>query len=145
MKTIGLILTIIIALGYGSMAFGQAVIIVNQDNSVSSASKSQISKIFLGNSTKWSNGVRAVPVDQAKSGASGKAFLANIVGMSESEYKNLWIEKMLSGEAEPPPVKTSDAEVVKFVKGNVGAVGFIEASSPKDGVKVIKIDGKDKW
>ena len=145
MKTLSIILILAITLGFGSIAFGQTVMIVNTDNSVSSITKSQVTNIFLGSSSKWNNGLKAMPVDQAKTTKAGQDFLAKIVGMSESEYKNLWVEKMLSGEAEPPPVKNSDAEVISFVKENVGAVGFIDASSSDSGVKVLKIDGKTSW
>lgn len=145
MKSIGLTLTLIILLGFSSVATSQTVMVVNQDNSISSITKSQISGIFLGNSTKWSNGMKAIPVDQAKTTKAGKAFLANIVGMTESEYKNLWVEKMLSGEAEPPPLKSSDAEVISYVKENIGAVGYVSAASATNGVKILKIDGTSKW
>ena len=147
MKTITFAISAILVFALGSVAMGQNVMIVNQDNPQTSITKAQVTNIFLGNTTKWNNGQKAAPVDQPKTTAAGKAFLANIVGMSESDFKKIWVEKLLSGQAEPLPVKTSDDDVIKFVKENPGAVGYISASSLKadSGVKTIEIDGKANW
>ena len=147
MKTITLSLCAIFIFAIGSIAMGQTVMIVNQDNPQTSITKAQITNIFLGNSTKWNNGQKALPIDQPKSTTPGKAFLAKIVGMSEADYKKIWVEKMLSGQAEPLPVKPSDEEIIKFVKENPGAVGYIDNANliAGTGVKAIEIDGKTNW
>lgn len=147
MKTMTISIVAILILGLCSVVMAETVMIVNTANPQTSITKGQISNIFLGSATKWSNGQKAAPVDQPKSTAPGKAFLANIVGMSEADYKKLWVEKMLSGQAEPMPVKPTDDDVIKFVKDNPGAVGYIDSANLKadSGVKAIAIDGKTNW
>ena len=139
------ILCMTIILGAASFVNGQTVMIVNTNNSVSDISRAEAANFFTGNATQWGNGLKAVPVDQKKSTGPGQAFLAKIVKMGESDYKNMWVEKMLSGEAEPPMTKGSDAEVIEFVKSNTGAIGYISESTSPDGVKILKIDGSKNW
>ncbi len=126
-------------------AFGQTVIIVNSANPVKAATRAEIANFYLGKTTQWSDGTKAVPIDQKKSSQAGAMFLEKIVKMKESDFKKTWVEKMLSGEAEPLQVKGSDDEVVEFVKANTGAIGYISAKSVADGVKVLPIDGKKEW
>ncbi len=128
-----------------SSAIGQTILIVNSANPDEGITRAEVSNIFLGNTSKWSNGVAIKPVDQKKATNAGTAFLAMIVKMTESAYNNLWVEKMLSGEADPPINLSSDAEVVEFVKVNAGAVGYISSSTPHEGVKVLPIDGNKEW
>lgn len=136
---------LLLVLGVVTTASAETVIIVNTENSVEKATTSEIANFYLGKMTQWKGGLKAAPVDQKKDTAAGKAFLAKIVKMSESDFKNLWVEKMLSGGAEPPKVLGSDEAVLKFVLANKGALGYIDAANLKEGVKILEIDGKKKW
>jgi ABC-type phosphate transport system substrate-binding protein len=131
--------------GTTTMASAETVMIVNAENPAAKVTASEIANFFLGKTTQWKGGLKAAPVDQKKDTAPGKAFLAKIVKMNESDFKNLWVEKMLSGGAEPPKVLDSDEAVIKFVKENKGAVGYIDAANLKEGVKALEIDGKKQW
>ena len=144
-KVIFTAIGLLLVLGVVTTASAETVIIVNTENSVEKATTSEIANFYLGKMTQWKGGLKAVPVDQKKDTAAGKAFLAKIVKMSESDFKNLWVEKMLSGGAEPPKVLGSDEAVLKFVLANKGALGYIDAANLKEGVKILEIDGKKKW
>ena len=126
------------------VSLGQTVMIVNTDHPATAASAADISNIYLGKTTML-NGAKVVPVDQKKDTEAGKHFLSAIVKMDESTYKNLWVEKLLSGEATPPVMKSSDAEVVSFVQSTPGGIGFVSASADVSGVKVVAVDGKKEW
>ncbi len=136
---------LVLVLGVVAMASAETVIIVNTENPVEKATASEIANFYLGKMSQWKGGLKAVPVDQKKNIAAGKAFLAKMVKMSESDFKNLWMEKMLSGGASPPKVLGSDEAVLKFVLAIKGAVGYIDAANLKEGVKTLEIDGKKKW
>ncbi|MDK9701140.1 MAG: substrate-binding domain-containing protein [bacterium] len=145
MKKYSLIVAVLLSTALTVVAFGQTVLIVNTANNVTSMSRTEVSNFYLGKTTKWSNGEKAIPVDQKKVNSAGKAFLANIVKMSESEFKKEWMSKMLSGEAEPLLLKANDEEVIEFVKANKGGIGYVSASSVEAGVKFVAIDGKKEW
>ncbi|MBN2008487.1 substrate-binding domain-containing protein [candidate division KSB1 bacterium] len=135
----------LLLIGFSCIASAQTVIIVHPENTLEKASRADISNIFLGKKTQWDGGGKIIAVDHKKDSKPGKAFLDVIVKMSENEYKNYWVEKMLSGEAEPPKNFSSDEDILKFVKANKGAIGYISAENVQEGVKVIPVDDKKEW
>ena len=131
--------------GFVAVASGQTVIIIHPENSLEKATRTDISNIFLGKKTQWDGGGKITPVEQKKDSKPGKAFLKTIVKMSENDYKNYWVEKMLSGEAEPPKNLSSDDDILKFVQNNKSAIGYLSADKVTEGVKVIPVDDKKEW
>jgi len=50
-----------------------------------------------------------------------------------------WQRRMSDGMI-PPPVKTSDEEIVSFVASTPGAIGYISSATPlPDSVKAVEI------
>ena len=53
-----------------------------------------------------------------------------------------WRQQIFSGRNVPPVEKASDAEVLDFVRGNPGAIGYVSAStSLAPDVKVVTVNG----
>jgi len=127
------------------MGLAETILIVNAANPVEKISSAEVSNIYLGKVTQWPGGLKVQAVDQKKSSPAGMAFLASIMKMSEANYKKFWVEKMLSGEAEPITIKNTDVEIFEWVKSNTGGIGYIDAASPHAGVKVLPVDGKSNW
>ncbi len=132
-------------LGFTFASFGQTVMIVHPESPAGKVTRAEAANLFLGKTTQWSGGLKALPVDQKKASHAGKAFLDKIVKMTETEFKNYWVEKMLTGEAEPPKALASNEEIVQFVKANKGAIGYVDSATPREGVKVLPIDGANEW
>ena len=145
MKAVKAIMICSILLFLSNVTFGQTVIIVNSANDVSNITQSTAADYFLGKSTQWPSAGKVAPIEQNKTSEAGKAFLSKIIKMGDGDYKNYWVEKMLSGEAEPSKSFNSDADVINFVKQNKGAIGYVNEASVTDGVKVISIDGTKSW
>lgn len=136
---IGLLLILL-----ASASYGQNVVIINSAHPAKAVTSSDLTNIFLGKSSTLA-GEKVVPVDEKRTTEAGKAFLDKILKMSESDYQSRWVEKMLSGEASPPAVKASDAEVLSFVKSTPGAIGYVSASADLSGVTVLPVDGNQQW
>ena len=134
----------LITILFASVSYGQNVVIINPNLQATEVSSSDLSNIYLGKSSTL-NGNKVSPVDQKQSSAVAQAFRSNVLKIGESDYQNRWVEKMLSGEASPPPTKASDAEVIEFVKSTSGGLGYVSASSDLSGVTVLKVDGKEQW
>ncbi len=115
-------------------------VIVNSSNSVSSLSKKEASDLFLKKSTKFSNGMVAVPVDLAANSNAREGFSSNIHGKAVSAIRNYWQQAAFSGAASAPPEKANDNEVIEFVKRNPGAIGYVSSGASADGVKVISVN-----
>ena len=115
-------------------------IIVNTENPVSSLTKIQIARLFLKKQTYWSSGVKVVPVDQLPQKAIRKSFSKDILKKSISSVKSYWQQQIFSGRANPPVEKSSDLEVINFVKNNRGAIGYISKNTKTPpNIKVITV------
>jgi ABC-type phosphate transport system substrate-binding protein len=115
-------------------------VIVNNDNPISAATKSEVSKWFLKKSTSWSTGGAIKAVDQAADSGVRADFTNAIHGKSVNAIKSYWQKKIFSGAGTPPPEVGSDAEVLSYVKSNPGAIGYVSATADVGGVKVLDIN-----
>ena len=58
-----------------------------------------------------------------------KSFSSDVLQQGLVEVQVYWQRKMASGVT-PPPVKTSDEEIVSFVASTPGAIGYVSSSTP---------------
>jgi len=116
-------------------------IIVHETNPVSSMTRAEISKIFLKKTTKL-NGTKALPVDLVGSNPLRQSFSRSIHRRPFSAIKAYWQQQIFSGRGIPPPEKKSDREVVAYVWGNPGAIGYVSASTKTEGVKILSVKEK---
>ena len=107
--------------------------------SVSSLTVDQVSKMFLKKTTQWADGTKGAPVDQVETSDITETFFKAVHGKSPGAVKSYWQQQIFSGRGVPPPVKGSDAEVIAYVKANSGAIGYVSADAPVEGVKVLKV------
>lgn len=128
-----------------SPSAGQNILIVNADFPFDDLPREKIASIFLGTSIRWSPQLKAFPIDQTKEDEKGKAYLSKIVKMYDWEYENWWVEVSLSGQALPISIVASDEDVVEFVRNTKGAIGYISASTPHEGVKILACDGNKEF
>jgi ABC-type phosphate transport system substrate-binding protein len=112
-------------------------VIVNESNSISSASKEDVSKWLLKKKTKWGDGSKVAPVDFA--GDVREAFTEGVHGKSMGAIKSYWQKQVFSGKGTPPVEKKSEADVIAYVKSNSGAIGYVSAAADVSGVKVLEI------
>jgi hypothetical protein len=83
-------------------------------------------KSFVGNT-------RLAPADNM---AAQAAFLEKIVKVSVERYTSLWTKKSFRDGANPPAMKTNDAEAIAYVRQTPGACSYVQ-SVPPSGVNVI--------
>ncbi len=115
------------------------VLVANPSVSAPALSRSEASRIFLRLQTEWPDGGHARPVDQSKSSALRDAFSRDVLGKSLPAVEQYWTQAIFSGRAVPPIEKRSDADVLAYVRENPGAIGYVSASAPLDGVKKIPL------
>lgn len=104
------------------------ILISHKGVSISSADARDI---FVGDK-QVEGGTKLVPVDNS---SLQKDFLEKVVKVDSAKYSSIWAKKGFREGLNPPPVKSSDAEVIAFVKANPGAVGYVSKAS--DDVKVV--------
>ena len=115
-------------------------VIVHVASPVTEASREDVSRFFLRQSAKWSRRQGVLPVDQSSRSAVREAFSRGVLRQPLPAVESYWRRQIASGRALPPPVKTSDAEVLAYVASTPGAVGYVSGGlNLTPGVKPLRL------
>lgn len=118
----------------------QAGVVVIANNSVptDAVTAGDLQNIFLGRTTTWSDG-SAVAAAVIDGGATADEFLKSYVKKSPSQFQAFWKKAVFTGTGTPPEEFASDADILAYVAGTAGAVGFVSDATAPDGVKVLSV------
>ena len=100
-------------------ASAQGFVIVVNEAGPASLSKDVVTRVFLKKSGELT------PVDQDKDAKVRSAFSKTILGRPLSAIISYWQQQIFSGGDSPPVEKTSDSEVLAFVRNNPKAIGYV--------------------
>jgi ABC-type phosphate transport system substrate-binding protein len=101
--------------------------------------RAALSSIFLKQASKWGDGSSVRPVDQSVRSPVRMSFSADVLHQDLVEVQMYWQRQISSGHV-PPPVKTSDEDVVSFVASTPGAIGYVTAgTSLPDSVREVAV------
>lgn len=141
MKTIRsiLIALAVAASWHGAVMAAGFKVIVNNANGKSSLAKKDLSQLFMKKTPQWSDGTPVVAVDQTEKSAVREKFTQEVHGKSVSAVKSYWQQQIFSGRDVPPVEKSSDAQVIAFVRQNAGAIGYVAEGADTAGVKVVAV------
>jgi ABC-type phosphate transport system substrate-binding protein len=111
-------------------------VVVNKENAVENVTSVHLAKIIRGEVKKWADG-RNIVVVLHKDSEGEVETLSRLNKMSAVEWKSfaaahkdsfVWVD--------------TDADVLKTVQSEPGALGLIEAHSIDNSVNVVHVDGK---
>ena len=129
----------VFAAGAGISADASVRIVVNPHVKGTQIPRATVTSIFLKQAPRWTDGVPIAPVDQSVKSPIRNTFSINILQQQLMDVQIYWQRKMAAGVA-PPPVKTSDEDVIAFVAATPGAIGYISTSTAlPDTVKAIEV------
>ena len=111
-------------------------VVVNKDNTVENVTSAHLSKIIRGEVKKWPDGKNIVLVLHKDSAGEAET-LERLNKMSAPEWKNF-----LAARKDSILFVDTDADVLKAVQSEPGAVGLIEVHSIDNSVNVVHVDGK---
>ena len=100
-------------------------VIVNAANPVASLTREETSRLFLRKVVTWKTGGAVQPVDQGEGSAARRSFSKSIHRRDIPGVKRYWQELIFTGQGVPPLERASDEEVVAFVAGSRGAIGYV--------------------
>jgi len=115
-------------------------IVANKDVPVNHMSKSEVARVFMKKQIEWSNGTPAAPVDQSTVSLVRAAFTQEVHEQKTSAIARYWQRQIFTGRGVPPTIRDSDADVLAFVQTTPGAIGYVAADAPAEGVKTIAVD-----
>ena len=111
-------------------------VIVNKDNAVENVTSAHLSKIIRGEVKKWPDGKNIILVLH-KDSAGEREALEHLNKMSAAEWR-----AFVMAHRETIIFVDTDADVLKAVQAESGALGLIEVHSIDGSVNVIHVDGK---
>ena len=120
---------IAVVAGLNSAIAGAGDVYVIAHPSVNMDDERELREVYLGEK-QFFGSLKLVPVENM---VAQMDFLEKVISMRPDKYAALWVKKSFRGDATLPSTKSSDADVIKFVKNTPGAIGYV--STPKHGVK----------
>lgn len=111
-------------------------VVVNKDNPVDNVTSAHLAKIIRGEIKKWPDGKNIVLVLH-KDSTSESETLERLNRMSAAEWKAL-----VAAHKDSIIFVDTDADVLKEVQSEPGAIGLIEVHSIDGSVNVVHVDGK---
>jgi ABC-type phosphate transport system substrate-binding protein len=111
-------------------------VVVNKDNAVENVTSTHLAKMIRGEIKKWPDGKNIVLVLH-KDSAGETETLQRLNKMSMAEWKSF-----LAAHKDSIQFVDTDADVLKAVQAEPGAMGLIEAHSIDNTINVVHVDGK---
>lgn len=113
------------------------VVIVNKDNPTESFNHRQLVDVYMGRNLYFPDGQLVIRLDQAPDSNVRSDFYQSLLGKSVAEVNAYWARLLFTGRAAPPHALSGDNNVLKAVRENLNAIGYIDESALDDSVKVV--------
>lgn len=139
---LGLALVVAVVAAAGSADAGdepEFYVIVHPSNGAQSLSRKQVSDAFLKKVTRWGDDSAIAPVDQKPRREVRAHFSRAMLGRSVAAVLAYWRQIVFSGRGVPPRQVRNDGQVVRYVRANRGAIGYVARGTPLEGVKVVQV------
>jgi hypothetical protein len=92
----------------------------------------EVRDVYFGDKS-FAGTVKLAPADNS---AAQAEFLEKVMKLDAKKYAGVWIKKAFRDGSAPPPVKSSDAEAIAYVKQTAGACSYV-GSAPGGGVVIV--------
>lgn len=96
----------------------------------------QISAIYLLRMISWPDGSHIIPVNRELGSKARDRFTASVLREDNATLVDYWNKMHFQGKS-PPVIQESEQAMLAFVRSVPGAVGYVSASTPVDGVEVL--------
>ena len=87
----------------------------------------------------FDNGESVIAINQESDTKSVEEFNEKLLNKSASQLKAYWSKQIFTGKGTPPKEVSNDTEVIKLVSTNPNLIGYVDASTVNDSVKVIGV------
>lgn len=115
----------------------EIVVISNLQLPITTLSRDEVSRIYLGKTKYLPNGSKIVPIDQRQGTISRSKFYSDIIHKTETEIKSYWSRITFSGQGNPPLQQDDDVAVKNLVAEDANCLGYIDKSLVDDSVKIV--------
>lgn len=113
----------------------EVAIIVNPANSAAISSE-DIKSLFSGRQKSFTDGKTALILALEEDNPTRTAFNNAVLGKTDAQTKAYWSKLLFTGKGTPPK-EISASEMLQMVADNRNTIGYIDAASVNDTVKVV--------
>lgn len=119
------------------LAHADVVAVVSSRSPIMLASQGQVADIFLGKLARLPDGTPVVPVDQAEGAALRDDFYQRFASKSPAQVRALWSKLIFTGRGRPPRALMSSAEVIKVLRENPYAIGYVDRREVDSSLRIL--------
>lgn len=130
------ILTLLLILLAGA-AQAEVVVVVHPDNPAQEFSRRQLVDLYMGRTLYFPDGGLVLRIDQAPESSVRAHFYRGLVDKSVAEVNAYWARLLFTGRASPPQILEDSQSVLKAVRANRNAIGYIDSADVDNTVKVV--------
>lgn len=113
----------------------EVAVIAHPKNNLEALTPRETQDIFLGRTRTFPNGRPALPIDQ--SSPLRAEFYPRLTGRPLEQVNAYWARIVFTGQDSPPPRLPDDAAVLRAVRENESAIGYIDPSHVDRSVRVL--------
>lgn len=113
----------------------EVAVIVHANNKVEALTHRQVQDIFLGRARVFPNGEAALPIDQAS--ALRAEFYQLLTERPIEQINAYWARLMFTGQSSPPMQVRDDNEMLREVRDNTSAIGYVDKTRVDATVRVL--------
>ncbi len=121
-----------------STAKAEILFIANKSVEQTSIQKDNTQMVFLGTVKKWENG-KKIYLAVLKKGTVHEEFLNAYVKKNSDKFSSYWKMKTVAGTGYPPKKFKTEEELVSYVAGKEGAIGYISVDTPHESVNILYV------
>ncbi|MET0279785.1 MAG: phosphate ABC transporter substrate-binding protein [Steroidobacteraceae bacterium] len=116
----------------------EVVVVVAHNSPIRDLSDREIADVFLGKLSRLPGVGAVVPLDQMEGGAARNEFYMKLTGKSPAQVRSFWSKVIFTGRGRPPRILANDAAVIRALRVNPGAIGYVSRASTDAGVRILR-------
>lgn len=138
MRTAVSTLLALVALAVAPVAAADYYIVVSEQSPVTSLTRREALHLFMGRTRHFPDGSPALACDLA-SDAQRDGFYRLLGGMSLAQVTSYWARLMFSGRSLPPQKLGNEAEMVRRIRADPMAIGWLPRAPEDKGLRVLLV------
>jgi hypothetical protein len=116
------------------------VVIAHPSNRFEALSRTKASYLFLRKVSRWPWGAEVAPLDLPEGDPIRRAFVRQVLGLSEEQLAEYWIDQRATRGVSPPLQAHNTAAAKLWVATKPGGIAYVPASLLDSTVKAMRID-----
>ncbi|HVL01857.1 MAG TPA: hypothetical protein VM553_18695 [Dongiaceae bacterium] len=130
-------LTLLLGIALVCSARAEIVVVVNASSPVDQFSRREVVDLYMGRTQHFSDGSLVLRLDLPPDSQARGDFYRGLVNKSVAEVNAYWAKLLFTGRASPPQVMDNSANLLKAIRENKNAVGYLDSKDIDASVKVV--------